>query len=284
MIIDTIEIEERAISFLKDINADGGFFEHRILVVSRHINQKYIKFFGLFTNNKDFLLRSFDLFLWAHLTDMTLDAYASGEFNPWEIPKAVFCAFKLYSSYLTWVYSEYGESAVNTFNKLYNRQMIYQVLEKQWEMPSEYSTRYYDLKRVFEKEIVLLFPVLLLQNKGRKDRFKPGLILSFAKVFYSYLLISDDLNDLGWDIKGKAQSHVTALFFKKYGMMPTLKSDFRELFEEVMKELETLDAKIDSFCCVMNMDRTACVGDILYKISYQDWYQKIQTVILSINS
>lgn len=275
MTVNTSEIEERTIDFLKSVDAAGGFFEHRILIVSKHINQKYIRFFGNFTENKSFLLRSFDLFLWAHFTDMSLDAFPSGEFNSWEIPKTVFCALKLFNSYHTWVCSEYGYSVEKEFNYLFNRQLEYQVLEKQWEMPSVYSTRYSKLENVFEKEIVLLFPILLL-DRCLKIESESGLVLSFAKAFYTYLLISDDLNDLVWDINGKTQSHVTALFFNRYGIMPTFESDFCWLFDEVMKELELLDYKLDLFCHQLKIDRLKCLGDISYKPSYHDWLQKIR--------
>ena len=264
------EIERHVKDFLFRINASGGFFFFLVLIISRHINKKYVSLFGRFSNDKEFLFKTFDLFLWAYLTDLTLDAFSSGEFNPWEIPKATFGAMILFNNYVEWMKSNYEERFVLIFFHLYNQQMKYQILEKQWEMPSEYCSFYINPEEYYKKQIVLLFPIIIIDLPKKVKNFS----IKFLKDYYSYLLISDDLNDLAWDIQSKTLSYVIANFYERKKKLPSLNSDFHILFNHILHVLSILQSKLEKASKLLNIDNWIC-EEVFFSISYEEWTNKI---------
>lgn len=218
---------------------------------AKSIYCNYVQILQNISDDDEFIMKSFSLFLWAYYTDSTLDLKSE---NPWQQPKYMFAAMSLYHDYLFWLQNAYPPECFALFRKLYSEQLSYQVLEKQWEMPASYCKTFYTYTQYYQKQNILLFPIYLGITYHKKHSLNgEKMIVDILKLYYSIMLALDDIVDIQYDLSFLT---LTPLFSKYYYnhnfSLPTTSSEFNLEIENARQELMRLKADLNSMCAKTN--------------------------------
>lgn len=180
----------------------------------------------------DFLLHNTYLFIYAFFLDQSLDSL---ENNPAKRARASQISSYLLLNYFEWLTKAY-KSKLPFFNKYYKEQTNYLIVEKKWEFPQLYLSAYGSPEKIYKKEVMLLFPLELC----KRDLYicDIQILKNLFINYYSFILLSDDLVDIDFDISNRCLTYPIALYFKIKGKLPECSEDIIPILPQIIESLQ----------------------------------------------
>lgn len=168
----------------------------------------------------DLLWDNCNLFTLVFFLDTSLDSL---ENNPsTRIRASQIYAYLLFRYYERLV-KRYDKHILRLFLRYYRDQTNYLILEKKWHTPQLYSCVYGSGSKIYNKEIILFFPLELYRRVFHVPQY---LILRKLLInYYSAILLADDLLDLGDDINQRCLTYPIIMYFKIKGELPKSQKD-----------------------------------------------------------
>lgn len=193
---------------------------------------------------EEFYIRIFQLYVASYLIDSSLDLKNS---NEWEKPIYLFAGMKLVADFQYWILSKYSDDIYSVYEKYYNLQLSYQVMEKQWEMPMDYINKFSSYENYHFKQIILMFPFLLLNIAGVEEAHSV-LMYRIFKLYYSIVLALDDYYDAKIDICNKTLTPISVKYYLSNNKLPDEKSDISAELSQTEDEIFKLIDSLISIC------------------------------------
>ncbi len=194
---------------------------------------------NLQTEQLDFFLFNSYLFSFAIFLDEWLDCLrvTSRQIRSSQI------ASYLLLQYYDWLKS-YAPEKVNMFYQYYERQTHYVIAEKRWDSPADYVSYYSQRENIWDKQALLLFPIILLGNEGMVSNSK---IFDIFVNYYSYILLTDDLLDADADIQNCCLTYPIALFYNVTGELPHNSKALETVRPQIIKVLDSLLRRLNGY-------------------------------------
>lgn len=180
----------------------------------------------------DFILYNTYLFISAFFLDQSLDSL---EKNPEKKTRAFQISSYLLLNYFEWL-TEKFKSKLPLFYKYYKKQTNYLITEKKWEFPQLYLSIYGYPEKIYEKEIILLFPLELCKRESYICDIK--ILKNLFINYYSFILLSDDIVDIKFDINNRCLTYPIALYFRLKGKLPECSEDFMLILPQIIENLQ----------------------------------------------
>lgn len=215
----TIEqINQHTFSVLSSIGIIEDSISDTVLHSGRKLYRKYVSLFEQLTDDESFLIKTYNLFLWAHFSDIVLDSDNKSLMENGSIIRSFFLSNCLYSDYFEWVKKERTQKELFLFVKMYSEQLLFQLAERKWDNPSFMLKEYILNNNYWKKVGILLYPVLLLGKN--KLNIPKDVLFSLLCDYHIYHLVSDDITDYCEDIIEKKISFISACYFANNGKLP----------------------------------------------------------------
>lgn len=200
----------------------------------------------------------FQLFFSSYLIDSALDLKSE---NEWNKPVYLFAGMKIVSEYFAWLKENCSQDIVEVYEKYYQKQLEYQVLERKWEMPVEYIQRFHSYEKYYQKQLILLYPFLLLSQYGIEENRVVAIYQAF-QVYYSIVLAVDDYCDAEHDIVNKTLTPISAKYYLINSELPSVNSNLEEVLLETEREICSLIKQLQAVCKENDLDENAFLKTI----------------------
>lgn len=207
----------------------------------------------------DFFLYSSYLLLYILFLDECLDCsrISSRQVRAFQISSY------LLLQYFDWLKAHYPSKTVHSFYHHYTAQTNYLTMEKKWNWPQLYTSSYATEDNIYQKEILLLFP-LELYAQGAGSAYGSSLKYIITN-YYSYILLTDDLLDIDLDIQNRCLTYPIALYYKLKGELPSSHEDIWAIRSQVIGVLNTFTDKIDKTMTELGRE-SFIISDKLHRI------------------
>ncbi len=120
--------------------------------------------------------------------------------------------------YFNWLGKTSKSRIIDSFWEFYARQSHYLITEKKWRYPQEYAMAYRTHRKIFLKEVMLLFPFELLSVIVKSSYF--AVLKKMFINYYSFILLVDDIVDLQEDIDCRCLTYPIIFYFQSTGKLP----------------------------------------------------------------
>jgi len=194
-----------------------------------------IEFLNFPKTNSDFFLYNSYLHAYTHFLDQSLDSL---ENSPSTKVRSFHISTYLLLNYLKWLTKTYDSKTKIQFYNYYKDYSNYLIMEKKWEFPQYYVSKYGSSKNIYKKA---LFPLFLLEL-CKKDFLISKEVTSLKKLFinyFSFALLADDLIDLDFDINHYYLTYPIAIYFKLRHKLPHNRADLNQLIPQMVKTLQS---------------------------------------------
>ncbi len=198
---------------------------------------------------EEFYLNHFKLFFASYLIDSALDLRTA---NEWEKPTYLFAGMNISADFQMWLKDKHGQHFLSLYQEYYKLQWQYQVLERKWEMPMEYIQNFHSYQKYYYKQIVLLFPILLLSQYGIDDS-KTLQIYQAFQLHYSLVLAVDDYYDAAFDIVNQTLTPIAAKYYLRNGHLPNADSNNSAELSQTETEIFHIIREIKGLCNKANI-------------------------------
>jgi len=165
--------------------------------------------------NGEYFSQYFKLFAASFFWDFGLDLTKASSSTR---IRALHISNYLLIKYFSWLEKTKKSRIITSFWEFYARQSHYLITEKKWQYPQEYAMVYRTHKKIFLKEVMLLFPFELLSVIVKSSH-----VTVLKKMFinyYSFILLVDDIVDLQEDIDCRCLTYPIMFYFKSTGKLP----------------------------------------------------------------
>lgn len=198
---------------------------------------------------EEFYLNHFKLFFASYLIDSALDLRTA---NEWEKPTYLFAGLNICADFQMWLKDKHGQHFLDLYQEYYKLQWQYQVLEREWETPMEFIQNFHSYRKYYYKQIVLLFPILLLSQYGIDDS-KTLQIYQAFQLHYSLVLAIDDYYDATFDIVNQTLTPIAAKYYQQNGHLPDTNSDISDELSQAETEIFQIVDEIKELCKKANL-------------------------------
>lgn len=220
------------------------FKREAIRHAQRLYNVNIIPLSELLVLPEGFYEKYFTLFLSSYFLDSLLDLKDE---NEWVKPSHLFAGMELQCDFENWILRDFPTHIYTLYKKFYYLQWEYQSLEKKWEMPKEYISRFNSYYQYYQKQIVLLFPLALLPFYEVQEGYSKAIYQAY-QLYFSLLLSIDDYLDIQIDISNMSLTPVIAKFFISHGYLPNICTDVSKELELSRIEITELYNRLQNHC------------------------------------
>lgn len=193
-----------------------------------------IEFLNFPKIDSNFFLYNSYLFAYTHFLDQSLDSL---ENSPSTRARSFQISTYLLLNYLEWLIKTYNSKIKVQFYEYYKKYTNYLIIEKKWEFPQYYLSKYGLSRNIYKKALFSFFPIGL----HKKDSLIPKKVASLKKLFinyFSFALLADDLIDLDFDINHHCLTYPVAIYFKLKHRLPYNRTDLNPLIPQIVKTLQ----------------------------------------------
>lgn len=257
-------IKQECLAYVKQIMTEYGVSEDSKFYIEakRHAENLYDVnlqvLIQLVEVPEEYYQKFFQLFFSSYLIDSALDLERE---NAWNKPVYLFAGMKMVSEYFSWLKEKCSQDMVAVYEKYYQKQLEYQVLERKWEMPIAYIQRFHSYEMYHQKQLILLYPLLLLSQYGIEENRVTAIYQAF-QLYYSIALAVDDYYDAKFDIENQTLTPISAKYYLINGELPSVDSDLKEVLIETEKEICSLIKQLQAVCKENDLDENAFLKTI----------------------
>lgn len=226
--------EELVESKLLDI--DSRFYavsKERVIKTCSHI-YPLTEFFDYSREKGDFLFFSCILFSYTYYLDESIDSLDN-------VPKSV-CSNQIASflliRYTEWLIQHYDTRTLKSFYTYFSEYSKYLIAEKNWEYTEDYCQEYGSIENNIFKAYLCLFPVELVVKNFDNEYAKK--IQNLFISYFSFLLLHDDIEDIGDDIQDQCLTYPIAKYYEMTGILPKSKIEIIQRLPTIRIELQKL--------------------------------------------
>ena len=258
------QIKQECLTYIKQIMTEYGVSEDSKFYIEakRHAETLYDVNLQVLIQSvevpDEYYQKFFQLFFSSYLVDSALDLESE---NAWNKPVYLFAGMKIVSEYFSWLKENCSYDMVAVYEKYYQKQLEYQVLERKWEMPIAYIQRFSSYEKYHQKQLILLYPFLLLSQYGIEEN-RVMAIYQVFQLYYSIALAVDDYYDAEFDIENQTLTPISAKFYLINSELPSVDSDLKEVLLETEKEICSLIKQLQIVCKENDLDENAFLKTI----------------------